>query len=689
MSDSRTYFAANDNIDELAGDILDRVEAYTEYVLTSGKAELWAKSYSNFYRGSVRLGNLQQSGEHSEYLNMDVNHYKSLLTNLHTMTTNQKPALDPVAVNTDVESTAQAKLAGGLLDYYMREKKVGRYIKDAVKYGLIYGEGFVLTEWDTSDGKEYGVNPETNAVIREGDLAFDSLPPHFVARDFSKLNPDNHEWYIITRYENKFSLAAKFPEMEDKILMLDFPSEEFIKLNLPREAFYESDDVPVYTFYHKPTDALPDGRMVTVLSSDLVLFDGPMPYRDLPVHRLTPENEDFGVFGYTVGYDLLAIQEAVNALYSTVATNQSTFGVQSILIPRGFNISVQSLTGGLNLIEYDPNVGKPEPMQLTMTAPEVFNFIIQLEKLMETLSGVNSVSRGDPAASLKSGAALALVQSQAIQFNSGLQQSYIELLEDVGTAMINILKDFAQVPRIAMISGKQSRSYMKEFSGKDLSQINRVVVDSGNPLSKTMAGKVQMAENLLQAGFIKNPEQYLMVLQTGNMDYMVEGETKELYNIRSENEGLASGEHQMALITDSHALHISEHKSVLSSPEARKNPQIIEAVTSHIMQHIELLKTADPSLLQILGQEPVASAPPPGPAGPQVPVQQGQGSTAQVEGMPGGVGSEIPPDAAVVAPMNPVTAKAAQVNLPNMPSAPKGTDPASAAVIEAMKTGGQ
>lgn len=675
MADNE-YFAAK-GIDEVAGEILARVDDYNEYLLASGKAYLWAKSYDNYHNGQRKLGEMGTGGEHGEYIMLDVNHYKSLLGNIHTMTTNQPPALQPRAINTDVESTAQVKLAEGLLDYYMREKKVGRYLKDAVRQGLLYGEGFVTCTWDETGGKEYGVNPETQAIIREGDLQFSSFSPHFVARDFTKLNSDSHDWYIVTDFKNKHNLAAKYEEMASDILNMETDKDYFVKMRMTKNAFSQTDDIPQYTFYHAPTDAMPDGRMVVVLSGELVLFDGPLPYRELPVYRLAPEDEDFGIFGNTVAYDLLPIQEAINSLYSTVATNQSTFGVQNILIPRGFNISVNSLAGGLNLIEYDPKLGKPEPMQMTLTAPEIFNFIGQLERLMETISGVNSVARGNPEASLKSGAALALVQSQAIQYNSGLQQSYVELLEDIGTSMINILKDFAQVPRIAMISGKSKKSYMKEFSGEDLSQVDRVLVDSGNPLAKTMAGKMQLAENMLQAGFIKNPEQYLMVLQTGNLEYLIEGQTKELYNIRDENEGLAAGEQQLAMITDSHALHIMEHKSVLDSPEARKNPGIIQVTTQHIMQHLELLRSADPGLLQVLGQEAMQSQ--------GIPQQGTQGGTPQVEGMPPGVGSELPPDAAVIAPMNPVTAKAATVNEPNMPNPPANTDPKSAAIIEQMK----
>ena len=44
--------------------------------------------------------------------------------------------------------------------------------------------------------------------------------------------------------------------------------------------------------------------------------------------------------------------------------------------------------------------------------------IDKLQTLMETLSGINSVVRGDPLPQLKSGAALALVQSLAVAFNT-------------------------------------------------------------------------------------------------------------------------------------------------------------------------------------------------------------------------------------------------------------------------------
>jgi len=660
MNNYDQYFATLET-DELGAEIINKVRSYNDYLLASGKASLWEKSFNNYYAGGIKFGELERAGEQGEFTMMSINHYKSLLNNLVTITASNKPAFDPRATNTDTESIAQTKLASGLLDYYLREKKVDRFLKASLRHALTYGEGFLLTEWNPTGGKDYGVNPDTGATVREGDLDFKSFQPHFVARDFTKISGQEQQWVVTTTFENKYNLAYKYPELEDRIKCISLDNEVFMKLRLTKSAFAECDDIAVYTFYHKPCDILPEGRMVQVLDADLVIFDGPLPYRDIPLRRLSPEDEDFSIFGYTVAYDLLAIQEAVNSLYSIVITNQATFGVQNILIPRGFNISVNTLTGGLNLVEYDPKLGKPEPLQLTMTAPEIYNFIGQLEKLMETLSGVNSVARGNPEASLKSGAALALVQSMAIQFNSGLQQSYMQLSEDVGTDIINILKDFAAVPRVAVIAGKYNRSYMKEFSGKDLSQINRVVVDSGNPLSKTLAGKTQLAETLLQAGFIKNAEQYMTVLTTGNLETMLEGQQMELYQIKQENEMMAEGMEVFAVVTDSHAMHIQEHKAVLSSPESRNDPVIVQAVTKHLMEHIQLLKTADPVLLQILGQEPVQAQP-----------QEGQaGSVPAVEGAPMGVGPQGPTPTAEALPVeNPVTNEVAQVNPARMPTNP-------------------
>lgn len=639
---SQKYWASEES-SKIGNEIKKRVEGYQDYLLTSGRRDLWRKSVQAYYRPAMKGGQINKAGEQGEYSVLCVNHFHNLLSHLLTMTVSSRAAFEPRATNTDHTSQAQTILASGLLDYYMREKKLERHIKTAVETALLLGEGFVMAEWEALSGEIYGKNPETGAPVYEGDIKYTTFSPQYVARDYTKKDSQSHQWYIVSKFTNKFDLAAKFPELEDTILNQPTRVEHEKVYGIYSSTNSDSDDIVVNYFVHQPTAALENGRLVTCLNDGTVLLDGPLPYRQVNVYRISPSDMLDSILGYTVGFDLLPVQEAIDALYSTVYTNQSTFGVQNVLAPQGHNISVSELAKGMNLIEYDSKIGKPESFNLTNTPPEIFNFIQMLEKLQETISGVNSVARGNPEASLKSGAALALVQSMAIQFSIGLQQSYSQLLEDLGTSTINMLRDFASVPRVAMIAGKSQRSLMKQFKGDDLSMINRVVVDQGNALSRTTSGRVQLSETLLQNGMVKTASEYIQVLTTGRLEPIIEGQQAELLNIRAENEELANGVQVPVIVTDEHLIHIQEHKAVIASPEARRDPSILNSTLQHINEHLSILN--DPAMsqmLQALGQQSMAP----------MPATQPSPASSQLDAT------------------NPLTQEAANVKLPSLPVIP-------------------
>jgi hypothetical protein len=534
-----------------------------------------------------------------------------------------------------------------------------------------------LIKNDEAAPEQDPTQPTKPKLIYTGDLRYSALNPLDVIKDLNQGDAEDQDWIIVRHFKNRFDLAAKYPELEDKILSAESKDSAVLAFDFTVKMGLDTDLVPVYEFYHRSSDSIREGRQVVFIAPDVVLYDGPLPYRNIPVYRISGRDLIGTPHGYSPGFDLLSLQEALDALYSVVVTNQTTFGVQNIMVPKGHDIAYSQLSGGLNLIEYDNQVGKPEALQLTATPPEVFNFINKLEQTMETLSGINSVARGNPEASLRSGSALALIQSMAIQFNTGLQQSYAQLMEDIGTATIQTLQDFAALPRIAMITGKNNRSLLQEFKGSDLDRINRVVVDVGNPLSKTTAGKIEIADNLLQQGLIKSPQEYLTLIRTGNFESLMEGQFSELMLIKSENDNLSKGDEVQAIATDNHSLHIQEHKSVLASPEIRKNPEVVKAALNHIQEHIELLRQTDPALLMLIGEQPLPPAQPPqdpnapqgapagpqgapqGPQGPQAPQQGGASPALQVKGKGGNLQQ-------VLDNSNPIANK-----LPGMPSMPK------------------
>jgi hypothetical protein len=612
------YWAASD-VATCAAAVEEKIDAYYKFLQQNGYLSLWLKSYKYHFGGKVRMGRINQTGDEGEYSIVNVNHFRNLLLHILQLAVGQRPAFEPRAINSDVKSQKQTILARGLLDYYMREKRLERALKRAAEYTLCFGEGYVTGLWNATAGKPIATDPDTNIEIREGDLEFNAVEPIDVVRDPMLESYRNRDWVIVRTYPNKFELMSKYPEYADQIAAMEphiNARHHYRTLSLGET--FDSDKVVLYTLYHTRNDSCPDGRQMELLDGTLVLTDGPLAYRHLPVHRMAA-NEVFGTpFGYTVAYDLAALQENYDMLWSTITTNQAMFGVQNVLVPKGAGFNVVDMPGQLKFVEYDSDMPKPEPMNLLSTPAEVFSHLGTIEAQMMTISGVNSVSRGDPQASLKSGAALALVQSMSIQFNQQLQEAYVELLEDVGTATIELLQDYAEVPRVAAIAGQYNRSYVEEFSSKDISNIDRVIVDAGNPLMQTVAGKMELAQTMLQAGFIKMPDELLSVMNTGNLMPLIQGKSTELLQLAQENEELKQGRPVQVVITDDHALHIMEHKSVLADPEARKTPEIQQAALTHLQDHIDMLKSPGyQELLQLMGQPALGAPPQPGqpPAG--------------------------------------------------------------------------
>lgn len=626
MANDNKYFGT-DEAKETISYLENKGRNWFSITTTNGYLELVRRSWRT-YHGFVTNNphTIDFEGEQGEILKINNNHFWNIAENIIVLVTANRPKFTARAINTDKKSMVQAELANGILDYYMRIKYLERHIKRAVKYAVVTGTGYVKMEWNSTKGEIFDyVEPDISSVssfnedgeavdangkvmepipVYQGDIEFKTLSFFDVVFDTTKDSPEDHDWVITRTFVNKFDLAQKYPDQADEILAIKMDKETSGLFSFVE--FDETTDIPVYEFYHNRTESCPEGRHLTYLNNEVVLSDTFLEYERIPVYRISP-GEILGTsFGFSPMFNLIQLQEYLDMLYSTVLTNQYTFGVQNVLSPMGSNIKLSSISGGLNFIEYNPQFGKPEPLNLTATPAEIFNTIDRIKKDMELISGISATVRGNPESQVRSGTSMALMASQSLQFLSGIQHSYIQLLEDVGTGVINLLKKFASAPRILSIVGKRNATKVEEFKADDLSDIDRVVVDVGNGLMSSVAGKVEIAQNLLQYGAIKSLDKFVQVIQTGNLDSLLENEMDKLDLIRGENEDLVKGETPVrALYFDDHVLHIQEHQAVLADSKRRMDDALVMRVTNHIQEHIDLLKGLDPFVAGVVGQ-PVA-----------------------------------------------------------------------------------
>lgn len=658
----QTYFA-NLPKESIAEELHTKVVNFYDEIHNNGRLSLWSKSHRNYFaldrQGSHEASEIKRGGEQGELSLLKANHYRNLITHLHVLVTQNRPAFECRAINTDHESQIQTILGRNILEYYVREQRLDSHYRLVAEYALVYGEGYLELEWDKGAGDpvardaddEGNLNDET---VNTGDVVSRVYDPLNVIRPCRADVRARPNWRILRRWESRYDLAAEHPEFADRILdhAEETSDNRFYYQGYNQTAPSDEDLIPVYVFYHAKTKGCKTGRRVKFLGPDICLEYSNLEYAEVPVYEMSPATQHGTSFGYTVGFDLLCVQEAVDLLYSTILSNQATFGVQNLWMKPGSNLAPSQLGGGLNIFE---SAEKPESINLTNTPPEIFKFLQGLETLGEVLSGVNSVARGQPEASLKSGSALALIASQAVQFSNGLQHAYVRMQEDSATGILRMLQQRAALPRATIVAGKDNSAYMQDFTGKDLQSIGRVIVDMTNPMSQTLSGRVQMAQDMLQTG--ATPDQYYQVLSTGRLDSLMKDKQTEELLISSENEAMQKNRPVMAIATDMHAKHIQAHKLVLGTAQARTNPQLVKAVNDHIQEHINALTQTNPSLLNILGQQAIAvtpmGQPATGPQGQQAPQPNAKPQEQPPGGGPVPAPQGTPPDVAANMPSMP------------------------------------
>jgi len=652
------YFATRPT-EEAGKEIYAKVEEFYNNLDSLGYFALVAKSHAYYFGSSgsetstgrvFTSGAIRRGGEQGEQYNFKINTYRNILQHLLVMTTGERPQMETQATNTDSESISQADLGNELLEHYMTNQRLEKLFVQSCEYALAYASGHIEVTWDTDRGNQYGVK-EDGSVVYDGDMRFDLHSPLDVIVDIYR-DSNEHQWKIVRKYMNKYDVATSNPDMADKILNSTTKDQRFDRYSFNRRiGSGKSDDIAVYRFYHEPSPAVPDGRFIEIIDGGHVLFDGPLPYDNIPVFSMYAGRISGSPFGYTVAFDLLAIQEGLDTLHSSILTNNVAFGTQLIAVPKGHSISRQDLGKGLAIIEYDAALGMPTPLQLTRTAPETYNYVDKLDGLMEKTSGLNSVVRGQPQGQLSgaSGAAMALLAATAQQFNQGLQREYEHLIEDVGTAIIQTTKRYASTPRVIAISGRTKRSQLQDFKGSDLENADRVRVMRKSAISRTTAGKLEIARDLMNLGFVQNPEQYAEAIKTGTIEPMFEGILSRSLLIRKENEKMRNGEIPPVLRTDRHDQHIPEHLSVLDDPDVRFNPALVEAVLTHVGEHEKW-------------QQQMAQ-----PMQPEMSPEGGSGAAEVLEPLQPGMmpGEEQP-------------------SMPSMPGAPPGTPEELAGVVENM-----
>ena len=584
---------------ECSMDCIDLIDAYFTDLQRS-RYMIYKSAHLKYFDGYMTKGMLYRQGQQGELSAIDVNHFHNLIDHVLSMTCSEKLSYEPQAIDSGYQASEQVKLARGILETYTLDVNVDLdgILRQATMLSMIFGEGYVSCLWDKTKGKTLLYDPDSTTNVRkEGDVDLKTHSPWDVIRDIHLSSPENECWYILREEVSKVDLAVMYPHFEEEIMKES--SAQSMKQRHVYPCLSENGDLIFkYTLFHKRTPAVPQGRMMSFINDRIALEDGPLPeeYDSIPVYRIASEELYGSPWGYSRAYDLLPVCDSINRLYSALLTNNLTFAVQNLLIPDDGSYNPATNYGGLNVIKWNAEKGaayKPEALQLTASSKETYQFLNILEQVAGTLMGVNEVVRGNPDLVLKgnaSGAAMALLSTNSIQFNSDIDKAHKRLAERVGTAIIKLLAAKAYDMRDGMSYSMSGKLFKKRFNRESLSQINKVVVKIGNPLTQSTAGKIQIADSLLQQGLITNKQEYMNLVQTGNLESIYESAESQISLIKEENDMLLQGQPiPPAYWSEDHVSHILEHQVVISNLAAKMNQAVLMHTSQHIQGHMDFL----------------------------------------------------------------------------------------------------
>lgn len=622
------YFAkqdANELISHLSNHILLwGTNTSASSVYTGIIAAYWrnmAAYYSPLMNPDSWMSSLGYVGEQGELVRMVVPIARTLIQQYVSLVTRQRLNFECITDVTDSNPLMTVRLGKAICNAVSEKNRLDEKAQRLAERVAVFGMGFISCTWETDKGYIYSKNDD-ESYNYSGEPHIETHDMMDVVFDWSVEDWGNLDWVVVKRVKNRWNLISQHPELKSEIISL--PSVKETRQTLPNYNFLarydNSDMIYVYEFYHKPTPALPHGRMTIYGGPNCVFFDSPdvNPYECLPVFCIKFEQIAGTGLGFPLLSSMLPAQEMFDHSMSVIATNQQAFGVQSVLVPKGADISVNDLQG-MNFITYTAanaeGGGKPEPLQLTATPPEVNAFADRLRDLMGEISMINSTLRGSPPSNVTSGAMAATLSANALEFLSNASKAMTINMEALMNLAIKCYKKFANVDQIVDIVGDNLTSYVKEFKADTLKSINRIKVREQNPLLSSVAGRLQLTDSLMQSGLIKDPSKYFGILEGAPVQSLYEDSYDEQIVVQQEIDAIMDGRNVMPIITDNHPLFIKGYKKILANPIVRVNSTIVQTVIQLMTERIKMM--------DIVSQDPVLSRaiamqydqPPPGASG--------------------------------------------------------------------------
>ena len=540
-----------------------------------------------------------------------INHLRDLTESHVSRAMKFKPAVSISPTNDEFQDKISAKITKNFLSHIWYENQFqGKMTEKTVRDALVSGESFFFITWNKDKGDDHpsfkkskesnqelrllgeSGEPETDDSGKEvkitGDVKVGDVDYNIVSSDLVFLEK-------VRNYEDvNYMFCEEIMHVEDarkrwpkNAVDIQAQRSETVYDYEKAEQEQIKNQIKVTYFYHKRTALLPAGREM-IFTKDVLLEDRDLRYRHgkLPVVRFIDDTNINERHGRSFFQNIKSMTSIYNNLTNMIIRNQFLCAHPKWMMPAGA-CKLEQLGNDITVVQYK-GLNRPELVQSSPTAPEVFNFRKELKEEFQQISGVHGVSRGEPPPGVKAGIALQFLNEQENERSNVFMLRFNEFVKDVADMTISTAGQFYKPhdDRTLKIAGKDDTWMLEEFDPTHLHKSYDIRVANSSALPESKAQRIQTIIDLNDSmpGLFPR-EQILDLIDFAQADKFIDDATVAVKSAEAETEYILEGKGEMEPQEfEDHIIHWRIHTKELQKFGFKRLPkEIQQGLKDHVL----------------------------------------------------------------------------------------------------------
>jgi hypothetical protein len=358
-------------------------------------------------------------------------------------------------------------------------------------------------------------------------------------------------------------------------------------------------------FLQKPNGENEKG-LVVISCGDVVLYKGDWMYKSLESYPLVHYRWGPAAPGEFWSdppiKDQIPLQKDINEVASIIMENISNMGHKKWMNPIGSGVSsLDDLAG--EIISYKQGY-EPRQSQVTPLPHYEVNHLLVLDKLLEDIQNLHSVSKGTGTPNVRSALGLDKLSEEDMTPLGTIDAFFEESYKELGLKILKIAAEKVSLPMLVKYIGGGRKRRIEKFTGSMLDSRARVSVRMVDEHLRRRGEVEQLILGLAQNGLIvdnfgrPDPTQVRKMLEFALPSQIYSEDDTQRDIALEENDLLMDSPTEVvsAREWENHFIHMKVHEELLNSAEVRglrrTSPEVEGRIVQHRMEHQQLLFAA-------------------------------------------------------------------------------------------------